>query len=116
MSKVILVVDDEPIIRTSVREILEEHGYAVKEAGNVHEALQLLEEDGIAAVLTDIEMPGGLNGLDLARMIRAMWPSTALVVTSGQMLPRPDELPPHTPMLTKPFSPERLIDVMRASA
>lgn len=95
MSKVILVVDDEPLIRTSVREILEDNGYAVKEAGDAHGALHLLEEDGITAVLTDIEMPGGLNGVDLARMIRAMWPSMALVVTSGRTLPRPSELPPH---------------------
>jgi two-component system, response regulator PdtaR len=116
MNKVILVVDDEPLIRTSVREILEEHGYAVKEAGNGHEALRLLEEDGITAVPTDIEMPGGLNGLDLAGMIRAMWPSMALVVTSGRTMPRPDDLPPHTPMLTKPFSRERLLHVMSRTA
>lgn len=116
MSKVILVVDDEPHIRASVRVILEDQGYGVKEAANVHQARELLEEDGITAVLADIEMPGGVNGLDLARMIRAMWPSLPLVVTSGHTLPRPAELPPYTPMLTKPFSAERLIDVLRASA
>ncbi len=115
MSKVILVVDDEPLLRSFVREILEDNGYAVKEAANVDEALILLDEDGVAAVLTDIEMPGALNGLDLAKMIRAMWPGMPLIVTSGRTLPRPDELPAHTYVLTKPFSTERLLGIMRAT-
>jgi CheY-like chemotaxis protein len=116
MPKVILIVDDEPLIRIQIREILEKEGFAVKEAANVHQALQLLDEDGISAVLTDIEMPGGLNGLDLARMVRAMWPAMPLIVTSGHFLPRPHELPPHTPLLTKPFSPERLVSTVRSAA
>ncbi len=115
MSKVILVVDDEPLLRCFVRAILEDIGYAVKEAANVHDALVLLDADGIDVVLTDIEMPGGFNGLDLAKMIRAMWPSLALIVMSGRTLPRGDELPPHTPMLTKPFSPERLVDIVQGA-
>lgn len=115
MTKVILVVDDEPILRASIRTILEGNGYAVKEAANVNDALILLDADGIDAVLTDIEMPGGLSGLDLAKMIRAMWPSMALIVMSGRTLPKPGELPAHTPMLTKPFSPERLVETMRAT-
>ena len=116
MSKVILIVDDEPLLRVFVKTILEDHGYVVKEAATAHDALILLDDDGIDAVLTDIEMPGGMNGLDLAHMIRAMWPSKPLVVMSGRTLPRPDELPKHIPMLTKPFSPDRLVDVLRTAA
>jgi DNA-binding NtrC family response regulator len=113
MPKVVLIVDDEALIRSFVRDILEDEGYEVKEAGDVHEALMLLENDGISAVLTDIELPGGLDGLDLARMIRVMWPSMALIVTSGRTLPRPSDLPPHTSLLTKPFSPDRLVSIVR---
>jgi CheY-like chemotaxis protein len=116
MNKVILVVDDEPLIRSFIRDTLEDCGYVVTEAANAHEALVRLDAGGVAAVLTDIEMPGGLSGLVLARMIRAMWPSLALILMSGRTLPRPDDLPVHTPMLTKPFSPERLIELMRATA
>ena len=114
MANLILIVDDELLIRTYVRETLEGDGYAVKEAANVDEALLLLDCGAFAAVLTDIEMPGLLNGLDLARMIRAMWPTMPLVVTSGRTLPRPDELPPFTLILTKPFSTTRLLEVFRA--
>ncbi len=110
----ILVVDDEVLVRMAVRATLEDEGYDVKEAGNVEEALLVLERGGIAAVLTDIEMPGPLNGLDLARMIRAVWPSIPLIVTSGRTLPRPDDLPAHALMMTKPFSTERLLLTLRA--
>ena len=113
MRKAILIVDDEPLLRSHVREILDGGGYAVKEAADVNEALLLLDGGDFAAVLTDIEMPGLLNGLDLARMIRAMWPTMPLVVTSGQTLPRANQLPPYTVVLTKPFSPTRLLDVMK---
>ena len=116
MTKVILVVDDEPLLRAFIRTILEDEGYVGKEAANVHDALVLLDADGIDAVLTDIEMPGGLSGLDLAKMIRAMWPSMALIVMSGRTLPSPGELPAHALMLTKPFSPDRLLGMMRATA
>lgn len=112
----ILVVDDEPLLRATVRDILEDTGYAVKEAGTADEAIKLLEEDGIAAVLTDIEMPGPFNGLDLAWMVRAMWPTIPVVVISGRTLPKREELPAHTPVLTKPFSPDRLIDVIGSAA
>jgi CheY-like chemotaxis protein len=115
MAKVILVVDDEPLVRSFIRDILEDDGCAVKEAACVHDALDLLDAGNIDTVLTDIEMPGGLNGLDLAKMVRAIWPSMPLIVTSGRTLPRPDDLPPHTPMLTKPFSPERLLDLVRSA-
>ena len=86
----------------------------MKEAADVDEALLLLDGGDFAAVLTDIEMPGLLNGLDLARMIRAMWPTMPLVVMSGRTLPRPDKLPPFSLVLTKPFSTARLLDVIKS--
>jgi DNA-binding NarL/FixJ family response regulator len=77
----LLVVDDEPLLRTYVRELLQEAGYAVKEAAN-------------------IEMPGALNGIDLAWMIRTRWPTLPVVVTSGKQLPKPSDLPANTPIVT----------------
>ena len=98
------------------RDLLEEAGYAVRDAANADEAIRLLEKDGIVAVLTDIEMPGVLDGIDLAWMIRARWPTVAVVVTSGKQLPKLGDLPANTPVVTKPFSPERLLNVVRATA
>jgi CheY-like chemotaxis protein len=115
-TKTLLVVDDEPLLRTYVRDLLEGAGYAVKEAADAHEAIRFLEDDGITAVLTDIEMPGALDGIDLAWMICIRWPNLPVVITSGKRLPRPGDLPANTRVLTKPFSPERLLSVVKASA
>jgi CheY-like chemotaxis protein len=114
MAKVILVVDDEPMLRAFVREVLEPNGYAVREASSAHDAILLLDQGGIDILLTDIEMPGILNGLDLAWMARAMWPAIPVILTSGRVLPRAAEVPTHVPMLTKPFSAERLLAIVRA--
>jgi CheY-like chemotaxis protein len=112
----LLVVDDEPLLRTYVRDLLEDAGYAVKEAANAEDAINLIEDDGILAVLTDIEMPGALDGIDLAWMIRTRWPTLPVVLISGKQLPKPGDLPANTPVVTKPFSPERLLSVVKASA
>ena len=65
--KTVLIVDDEPGIRTVVRFIVEDAGFRTKEAASADEALQILYADGINLVLTDIEMPGNLDGLALAK-------------------------------------------------
>jgi two-component system, response regulator PdtaR len=94
------------------RGLVEEVGFQVKEAANVEEAVALLESGDISLVLTDVEMPGDLNGVDLTWMIRARWPQLPVVVTSGRLLPKIGELPPQTLIVTKPFSPDRLISVL----
>ena len=114
--RVLLVVEDEPLVRTDMRELLEEAGYTVREAPSADEALRLLESDGIDVVLTDIQMPGTYNGLDLAWMVRTFWPHIPVVVTSGEVLPDAIDLPANTPMLTKPFSRERLLKMVEAMA
>jgi len=111
-----LVVDDEPLLWAYVRELLEEAGHEVEEAACADEAIVLLEQGAIGFVITDIEMPGRLNGLDLAWMIRVRWPTLPVVVASGRRLPKPDDLPANIPVLTKPFSAERLLDVIRQIA
>ena len=108
----VLFVDDEPLIRLLVRQILEDAGHEVKEASNADDALRLIEADGITVLLTDIDMPGSMDGLALARGVSARWPKIGLVVTSGRRLPRADEMPPETRFLSKPFSNERLVDVV----
>lgn len=108
----VLIVDDEPLIRMHIRQVLEDAGHEVKEASNADDALSLIADDGITVLLTDIDMPGSMDGLALARGVAARWPSIGLVVTSGRRLPRPDEMPQETRFLSKPFSEGRLIDVV----
>ena len=90
----VLVVDDEPILRLFACEALEEAGYEVVGASSADEAIALLRRGTpFGAVLTDIEMPGDLDGLELAWNIQAHWPDIAVIITSGRKLPRADEFP-----------------------
>jgi DNA-binding NtrC family response regulator len=108
----VLIVDDEPLIRFLVRQILEDAGHEVKEASTADDALSLIAADGITVLLTDIDMPGRMDGLALARDVAARWPTIGVVITSGRRLPRPDDMPRETRFLSKPFSDQRLIDVV----
>jgi two-component system, response regulator PdtaR len=116
-SRSVLVVDDEPILRLFACEALEEAGYEVVGASSADEAIALLRRGTpFGAVLTDIEMPGDLDGLELAWNIQAHWPEITVVITSGRKLPRPDEIPRAASFLPKPFSADRLVDTMRSSS
>jgi FixJ family two-component response regulator len=69
-------------------------------------------DDSIAALVTDIEMPGLMDGLTLAQTAAARWPSIAIVIVSGRRLPSPDELPNHAYFLTKPYTACCLAEVV----
>jgi two-component system, response regulator PdtaR len=111
--KTVLIVDDEPGLRTVVRFIVEDARFRTKEAASADEALQILYADGINVVLTDIEMPGSLDGLALAKKIRSKWQHVKVILMSGRTLPRRNELPDETQILAKPFSPDRLMYVIQ---
>jgi CheY-like chemotaxis protein len=109
----VLVVDDEPMLRMFVCEVLADAGYEAVAAGSGDEAIALLRSGAaFTAVVTDMEMPGDIDGLELAWNIQAHWPDVAVIVTSGRKLPRADELPYAASFLSKPFSAERLVDTV----
>lgn len=106
----VLVVEDEPILRLHAADILEGAGYATIEAWNADRALQILEEGGpVAAVFSDIDMPGKADGLALAAAIATRWPEIHVILTSGKMAP------PEGIFLPKPYSEERLLSLIRAA-
>ena len=106
----ILVIDDEPIIRLDARKILEDAGYVVTEAASADEAMPLLADGKtIEAILTDIDMPGTLDGLQLARWVDGLMPEVAIVIMSGHQLPRREDLPLKATFVAKPFSTSVLL-------
>jgi CheY-like chemotaxis protein len=105
----VLVVDDEPLVRILTAQVLEEAGFQVEEAGNSDEALSRLNGHKIAALVTDIDMPGSLDGCGLAWRVHEIFPAVATVIISGVARPRSEELPPKARFLTKPFDPKRLV-------
>jgi len=111
---VILVVEDEVIIRMGAVQMLEDAGFAVVEAGNAHDAMGILEKrTDVRAIFTDINMPGTLDGMRLARLVRGRWPPIHLIVTSGLISPNDDDLPPGGRFIRKPYDPGHVIAMIR---
>lgn len=112
MPPLVLVVDDEPLVRFVAVELLIEEGFRVVEAGNVREALVLLEADDVPVdlVFSDIQMPGGLDGCDLARWVYDNRPGLPVILASGQIEDDalPSELRQLAPIIPKPYRGERL--------
>jgi CheY-like chemotaxis protein len=97
-------------------DVLREEGrFKVVEAANGDEALTVLEATiDIRALVTDVEMPGSLDGFTLARVVKQTWPHIGVVVTSGRMAPGPKELPSGALFIPKPYRPADLVAAVRA--
>jgi CheY-like chemotaxis protein len=112
--KLVLVVEDEAIIRMEAVQMLEDAGFNVVEASNASDAIGLLEaRTDICAVFTDINMPGTLDGLKLARAIRGRWPPIHLILTSGLVSPNEQDLPSNGRFIQKPYKAEHVIATLR---
>src|ERR1044071_1119629 len=102
---VVLVVEDESLIRMNAMAMVEEAGFEAIAASDADEAIQILESrSDIRAVFTDVHMPGSMDGIRLARVIRSRWPPVALIVTSGQTTVLENDLPTGGRFLRKPYA------------
>ena len=102
--QLVLVVEDEALIRINAADMIRDLGFEVIEAKNADQAILLLESiPEISVLFTDIQMPGSMDGLRLAAVVRKRWPPVALLVTSGQLRPRDGDLPEDTHFLPKPY-------------
>ena len=89
---VVLVVEDDTLVRLFTSDFLDEAGFKVFEAVNADEALTVLSaRPDVQAVLTDIEMSGSMNGIALAKVVRERWPGVRIVLNSGRSNPGPDD-------------------------
>lgn len=104
VSRTLLIVEDEPLIRIDLADLLGDMGYEVIEAASSDQAIAMLEtHPEIVAVITDLQMPGSMDGLALARAVRERWPPCALIVLSGHGRPGVDEMPSGARFLPKPL-------------
>jgi two-component system, response regulator PdtaR len=82
----VLVVEDEVLVRMAIADEIRSAGYRVFEASNAHEALQVLRHSpDVRLTFTDIQMPGSIDGIELARLIRSEYPAVKIVLTSGHL-------------------------------
>jgi CheY-like chemotaxis protein len=115
-SAVILVVEDEALVRLDAIDMLNDAGFRVIEATNADEAIAILEKrPDIRVVVTDIQMPGSMDGLKLAATIRNRWPPIALIVTSGRVSVKPQDLPERGRFLPKPYTGLNLVEAIQAA-
>ena len=81
-----LIVEDEFLLRMDAVDMIAAAGFEVVEAANADEAIEILEaRRDITVVFTDIQMPGSMDGLKLARAVRGRWPPIKIVATSGHL-------------------------------
>jgi CheY-like chemotaxis protein len=110
----VLIVEDEPLIRLGLATAVEEAGYDVVEAANASEALRRLEADpDIRLLLTDVDMPGGMDGIALAHHVRDRWPPVRLIVISGKVGVKPGQLPSGARFVSKPYQEPALLSIMQ---
>ena len=107
------MVEDHPVQRMAIAEALTEAGFEALEAGSAAEAIGVLEaRSDIHLVFTDVEMPGTMDGVELAHYIRNRWPPAKLIVVSGKGALTADKLPSEAKFFTKPYREASIIETI----
>ena len=114
--KTVVIVEDEFLVRDLAVCELEENGYRVVEFDTADAALPYLRLHGgeTLVVVTDVQMPGRLNGLQLADIVSHIWPDIPVLVTSGGPLVDPGRLPRCARFLRKPWHPAEIVEKIRS--
>jgi len=113
-SAVVLLTEDEGLVRMFAADALREvGGFEVLEAASGDEALTVLQACGVQVLVTDVEMPGTIDGFALARRVAEAWPRTGIVVTTGRALPAEGDLPAGARFVPKPYSVDTLVTAVR---
>ena len=116
--RIVMVVEDEPVVRMLAVETLEEAGHVVVDFSTAAQAKAYCDvpQNEIAAVLTDINMPGDEDGLDLAAHVAKTRPEVSVIVTSGRYGILPSGMPSGIRFLPKPWTMTALLNAIGAPA
>jgi CheY-like chemotaxis protein len=109
----VLIVEDEMLVRMCVADMIEEMGRKTVEAADADEAVRVLtNRTDIGFLFTDVEMPGSMDGYQLARTVRERWPDIAIMITSGRRQPRTGDIPPGGRFIAKPYDPRAIAQAL----
>jgi DNA-binding NtrC family response regulator len=112
---VVLIVEDEMMLRVRSVDLVEDAGYAPVQARDTDEAVAILESrSDIALMCTDIQLPGRMDGLGLAHTVHKRWPTIKIIVVSGQLNPLSSDLPPCSRFFGKPLEAGQMIAEMHS--
>jgi CheY-like chemotaxis protein len=111
---VVLVVEDEMLLRLRAVDMVEDAGYASVEAVDADEAVTILEtRSDIALLLTDVQMPGSMDGLGLAHVVHKRWPPIKIILVSGALKLAKSDIPADSRFFGKPLEAEEMIAEMQ---
>jgi CheY-like chemotaxis protein len=114
IAPIVLVVEDEMLLRMRAVDMVEDAGYASLEAVDADDALVILQSrSDIALLFTDVQMPGSMNGLELAHAVHARWPPIKIILASGQLKLSSGDIPQDSRFFGKPLKPDEMIAEMR---
>src|SRR5215207_5387511 len=109
---VVLVVEDEMVLRMRAVDIVEDAGFIPVEAVSADEAITILESrSDISLLLTDIQMPGSMDGLQLAHAVHTRWPAIKIILVSGQVVVSEADKPAQSRYFGKPLEIKQMIGV-----
>jgi CheY-like chemotaxis protein len=101
---VVLVVEDEMLLRLRAVDMVEDAGYTSVPAVDADEAVAILESrSDIALLFTDIQLPGSIDGLRLAHAVHERWPPIKIILVSGQLKPLSNDIPPTAAFSRNPW-------------
>ena len=113
-SHVVLVVEDEMMLRMRAVDMVEDAGYISVEAVDADEALAILQSrSDIALLFTDVQMPGSMNGLQLAHAVHERWPPIKIILASGQLKLSGSDIPQDSRFFGKPLQSGEIIAQMQ---
>lgn len=114
---VVLVVEDEPLLRLFATDMIEDAGFEVIDVAHATDAIAILEtRPDIRVVFTDVDMPGGIDGIKLAACIRDRWPPIEIIITSGVVPGEHVALPARGVFYSKPYDPAEVVTTMKMMA
>jgi CheY-like chemotaxis protein len=110
----VLVVEDEMLLRMRAVDMVEDAGYISVEAVDAEAAFAILESrPGIGLLFTDIQMPGKMDGLQLAHAVHERWPAIKIILVSGQLKLSESDIPPSSRFFGKPLQADEMIAEMQ---
>jgi DNA-binding NtrC family response regulator len=116
-NKTVLIVEDEALERHGISDVFADDGWQVHEARNAEEAMAVLNRhSAIRVVVTDVQIPDGMDGVKLAHYVRERFPPTLLFVVSGRVTVTAADLPDRAWFLQKPFDPYRILRLIERGA
>jgi CheY-like chemotaxis protein len=115
-TRTVLIVEDETLIRMDIADIIGGAGFTTLEAGSADEALEVLEQNTeIDLLFSDVDMPGSMDGLELAKVVHERWPLIGLLLSSGNRSISQNDLPAGGAFLPKPWNEQALLNEIHAA-